>query len=218
MAYDLATNTLTLENVTINAEDAAIYNETASDLKIILKGQNNIIVPNGAGVAMSAKTTIQGDGTLNIQGEGILTYDAPVIIDGCKIYIDGPKGIYGTKSLAGAADVGNEVLTVRNALVDIKSTTGAIPGIGGITLDDCYIAQPSGAVYSVVMRAVVYDGKLVTDHLIILPSSIGIEGVDTDTTVRRQGIYSMQGIRMDGRWETLPAGVYVVDGVKKVKE
>ena len=114
--------------------------------------------------------------------------------------------------------MGNEVLTVRNALVDIKSTTGAIPGIGGITLDDCYIAQPSGAVYNVVMRAVVYDGKLVTDHLIILPSSVGIEGVDTDTTVRRQGIYSMQGIRMDGRWETLPAGVYVVDGVKKVKE
>ena len=218
MAYDLATNTLTLENVTINTEDAAIYNESASDLKIILKGKNSIIAPDGVGVAMSVKTTIQGDGTLNIQGEGIITYDAPVIIDGCKIYIDGPKGIYGTKSLAGAADVGNEVLTVRNALVDIKSTTGAIPGIGGITLDDCYIAQPSGAVYSVVMRAVVYDGKLVTDHLIILPSSVGIEGVYTDTTVRRQGIYSMQGIRMDGRWETLPAGVYVVDGVKKVKE
>lgn len=218
MAYDLATNTLTLENVTINTEDAAIYNESASDLKIILKGKNSIIAPDGVGVAMSVKTTIQGDGTLNIQGEGIITYDAPVIIDGCKIYIDGPKGIYGTKSLAGAADVGNEVLTVRNALVDIKSTTGAIPGIGGITLDDCYIAQPLGAVYNIVMRAVVYDGKLVTDRLIIQPSSVGIESVNTDTTVRRQDIYSMQGVRMAGRWETLPAGVYVVDGVKKVKE
>ena len=182
----------------------------------MLKGKNSIFAYTG--VAIAAKTTIMGDGELNIKGEGILTNNASIIIDGCTIFIDGKKGIYGLLSLSGAADVGNEVLTVRNAMVDIKSTEGAIPGIGGIMLEESCIGQPSGAVYNTVMRAVVYDGKLVIDRLIIQPSSVGIKGVGIDEAVRRQDIYSVQGVKMNGKWESLPAGMYVVDGVKKVKE
>ena len=216
VAYDPTTNTLTLENATITTDDFGICNETNNDLKIMLKGKNSIFAYTG--VAIAAKTTIMGDGELNIKGEGIMTNNASIIIDGCTIFIDGKKGIYGLLSLSGAADVGNEVLTVRNAMVDIKSTEGAIPGIGGIILEESCIGQPSGAVYNTVMRAVVYDGKLVIDRLIIQPSSVGIKGVGIDEAVRRQDIYSVQGVKMNGKWESLPAGMYVVDGVKKVKE
>ena len=36
-------------------------------------------------------------------------------------------------------------------------------------------------------------------------------------TVARKGIYNINGIKMDGEWESMPKGVYVVDGKKKVK-
>ena len=49
-------------------------------------------------------------------------------------------------------------------------------------------------------------------------TATGIETVTADNkAVARKGIYNINGIKMDGEWESMPKGVYVVDGKKKVK-
>ena len=49
-------------------------------------------------------------------------------------------------------------------------------------------------------------------------TATGIETVTTENkAVARKGIYNINGIKMDGEWESMPKGVYVVDGKKKVK-
>ena len=49
-------------------------------------------------------------------------------------------------------------------------------------------------------------------------TATGIETVTTENkAVARKGIYNINGIKMDGEWESMPKGVYVVDGKKMVK-
>ena len=49
-------------------------------------------------------------------------------------------------------------------------------------------------------------------------TATGIETVTADNkAVARKGIYNINGIKMDGEWESMPKGVYVVDGKKMVK-
>ena len=53
---------------------------------------------------------------------------------------------------------------------------------------------------------------------IIKGIATGIETVTTENkAVARKGIYNINGIKMDGEWESMPKGVYVVDGKKMVK-
>ena len=59
---------------------------------------------------------------------------------------------------------------------------------------------------------------LIDNVRIIKGTATGIETVTTENkAVARKGIYNINGIKMDGEWESMPKGVYVVDGKKKVK-
>ena len=59
---------------------------------------------------------------------------------------------------------------------------------------------------------------LIDNVRIIKGTDTGIETVTTENkAVARKGIYNINGIKMDGEWESMPKGVYVVDGKKKVK-
>ena len=46
------------------------------------------------------------------------------------------------------------------------------------------------------------------------PSGINTQTVDTATKV----IYTLQGVRLNTKFENLPAGVYIVNGKKVLKE
>ena len=35
---------------------------------------------------------------------------------------------------------------------------------------------------------------------------------------KKRGIYNLEGIRLSSEWEDLPAGIYIVDGEKRIKE
>ena len=59
---------------------------------------------------------------------------------------------------------------------------------------------------------------LIDNVRIIKGIATGIETVTTENkAVARKGIYNINGIKMDGEWESMPKGVYVVDGKKMVK-
>lgn len=46
----------------------------------------------------------------------------------------------------------------------------------------------------------------------------GIESATADVSVRKQGTYNLQGVRMADDFYRLPAGIYIVDGEKVVKK
>ena len=45
-----------------------------------------------------------------------------------------------------------------------------------------------------------------------------INSTETVVHTHRPGIYNMQGVKMTRNWETLPSGLYIVDGVKRIKK
>ena len=49
-------------------------------------------------------------------------------------------------------------------------------------------------------------------------SATGITHPTAAEPLKRQGIYNLQGVKMQGSLDLLPAGVYIVDGKKIVKK
>ena len=49
-------------------------------------------------------------------------------------------------------------------------------------------------------------------------SATGITAATVDIHAARRGIYNLQGVKMQGSLDLLPAGVYIVDGKKIVKK
>lgn len=56
------------------------------------------------------------------------------------------------------------------------------------------------------------------EAVVIERTTNGINNIQIDATLHRQGIYNMQGMKLEQPWKALPAGMYIVDGVKKVKK
>ena len=62
------------------------------------------------------------------------------------------------------------------------------------------------------------NGEIVNSTVMIMPKDSGIDAVTTDVPAARRGIYNLQGIKMQGLIDELPAGIYIVDGKKIVKK
>lgn len=62
------------------------------------------------------------------------------------------------------------------------------------------------------------NGEIVNSTVMIMPKDSGIDAVTTDVPAARRGIYNLQGIKMQGSIDELPAGIYIVDGKKIVKK
>ena len=214
-SFDPATNTISLGNATITGNVAV--NSMIPDLKIMLIGENNFI-SSDKGICTIGALTVLGPGTLNIKAknDGIMTVASPVVIDGAKVSINAEMGVAGAKCIVGDADVGDERLVVRKADVEITSVLGAVPAIGDVQLDGCHITEPVGAAFDSAMRALVFEGKPV-EKLVIRPDADGIHDITADIPESRRGTFNMQGVKLDVDWDSLPAGIYIVDGVKKVK-
>lgn len=48
-------------------------------------------------------------------------------------------------------------------------------------------------------------------------ATTGISSVTADTPQGKRGIYTLDGMRLNGALDNLPAGIYIVDGRKVVK-
>ena len=67
------------------------------------------------------------------------------------------------------------------------------------------------------MKAIVVDGVKQTGKLIIEPTTDGIGAIDADVPARKQGIYTLQGVKVAQDWNSLPPGIYIRDGKKMIK-
>ena len=175
MSYNPETKTLTMEDVTINATGfEGIVNNNVEDLKIEVVG-NNTITSSEACIGLFALSTISGSGTLRLKSSnncGIYMKFSPITVEGVKLYAEGKWGIAGYDGKSG------EILTLRNAYVEATGSKGSVCDLQNLVLDGCSITQPTGAAFNV--HAVVLNGDVVTDKVVIAPDSyrIKIAGVD----------------------------------------
>ena len=213
ISYDPETNTLTMEDVTINATDFnGIWNRGVKDMKIKLFG-NNIITSKKACISISETSTISGSGTLSLKSSGDcgLYMHTSLSVEDVKLYAEGKYGVAGDDGTRG------EILTLRNSYVEATGSSGSICDLQNLVLDGCSITQPTGAAFDVNVHAVALNGKVVTDKVVIESDNNSIGTITVDVPARKQGIYNLNGVKLTQQWDDLPAGIYIVDGVKRVK-
>ena len=216
-SYDPDTKTLTLDNATIDrnsTDGTGIVNKTVSDFTVKLIG-NNTVIADLASMVLNQTSTITGDGSLHLTSKrfcGLDMESASVTIDNTSLFV---KGGYGIAGYIGAK---SEVLTVRNSYVEAEGFgSGSISLISKLILDNCAITQPVGAEFDADQKAVVLNGELLKSKVVIEPITNSIGTVTADVPARKQGIYNLNGVKLTQQWDDLPAGIYIVDGVKRVK-
>ena len=111
----------------------------------------------------------------------------------------------------------NCILTLRNAYVEATGSDGSICDLQNLIFDGCSITQPTGAAFDANVHAVALNGEVVTDKVVIESVTNGISDITTDVPAHAKGIYSVTGVKQTQQWNELPAGIYIVDGVKRVK-
>ena len=214
ISYDPETNTLTMEDVTINitGENAGIWNRGVKDMKINLVG-NNTITSSEACFTINKTSTISGSGTLRLKSSGNcgLYMHTSLTVEGVKLYAEGKYGVAGDDGMSG------EILTLRNSYVEATGSSGSICDLQNLVLDGSSITQPTGAAFDVNVHAVALNGKTVTDKVVIESDNNSIGTITVDVPARKQGIYNLNGVKLTQQWDDLPAGIYIVDGVKRVK-
>ena len=216
-SYDPDTKTLTLDNATIernSTDGTGIVNKTVSDFTVKLIG-NNTVTADLASMVLNQTSTITGDGSLHLTSKrfcGLDMESASVTIDNTSLFV---KGGYGIAGFIGAE---TEVLTVRNSYVEAEGTgSGSISLISDLILDNCAITQPVGAEFDADQKAVVLNGEVLKSKVVIEPVTNSIGTVTADVPACKQGIYNLDGVKLTTQWDDLPAGIYIVDGVKRVK-
>ena len=216
-SYDPNTKTLTLDNATIDrnsTDGTGIVNKTVTDFTVKLIG-NNTVTADLASMVLNQTSTITGDGSLHLTSKrfcGLDMESASVTIDNTSLFV---KGGYGIAGYIGAK---SEVLTVRNSYVEAEGFgSGSISLISDLILDNCAITQPVGAEFDADQKAVVLNGELLKSKVVIEPITNSIGTVTADVPARKQGIYNLNGVKLTQQWNDLPAGIYIVDGVKRVK-
>ena len=214
ISYDPETNTLTMEDVTINitGENAGIWNRGVKDMKINLVG-NNTITSSEACFTINKTSTISGSGTLRLKSSGNcgLYMHTSLTVEGVKLYAEGKYGVAGDDGMSG------EILTLRNSYVEATGSSGSICDLQNLVLDGCSITQPTGAAFDTDKHAVALNGEAVTDKVVIESDNNSIGTITVDVPARKQGIYNLNGVKLTQQWDDLPAGIYIVDGVKRVK-
>ena len=212
MSYDPETKTLTMEDVTINTPDNGIWNKYVEGLKIVVVG-NNIITSQNACIPIQKTSTISGSGTLRLKTPydcGLYLHTS-LSVEGVKLYVEGKYGVAGVDGKIG------EILTLRNAYVEATGREGSVCDLQNLILDGCTITQPEGAAFDANVHSVALNGEVVTDKVVIEPDASGISDITTVVPAHAKGIYSVTGVKQTQQWNELPAGIYIVDGVKRVK-
>ena len=214
VTYDRETKTLTLEDATIETYKVIVKNYI-DGLNMKLAGSNKMNSGDWLIESLSHEMKISGPGSLEAElplSTCIYIGNGPFTIEDCTINLKGQNGI------DGVLGYGAYALIIRNANVTVECTNHAIAGLSSLTLEGCSITQPAGATFDAESYGIALNGELVKKVVIEADNTNSIENVQTDVSLRRPGIYTIEGMKMNGEWESLPAGMYIVDGVKMVKK
>ena len=149
--YDPATTTLTMKDVKVQVGNAknAIYNKGIEGLKIVVSGKNSLEATDYPSLAMQVSTFIEGSGTLEVTGAGIVIAENTLTISDITLEASGKFGI------AGWDGTKNETLILKNAKVTAKGSAKGISAFASFTTEGCEIVEPAGGKFDETKHAVV---------------------------------------------------------------
>lgn len=220
VSYDPDTYTLTLENAVIKTkgdDNAALWFYDLSnshEYTLVLKGDGNKLICEGAGLSNTSNLIIKGGGSVEMTSEidcGIFVNvgAALTITDGCTITAIGLCGISGFN--------GPESLIIDGANIKAagNGTYGSICDFNNIQLKNCNITAPADA--TVEGGNVMLNGSVCTKEIVITSTVTGIESSTVTTASAKHGTYTISGVKTETDFDKLPKGIYIVDGVVKAK-
>ena len=240
--YDNATKTLTLDNATIsntadedyNGSGVGIDNKT-DGLTIHLIGNNTVTSEKSVGVwnADGKTLTFTNDGSLKVKGStassdayyqsGIFNYGT-ITVNNCTIEATGGAvgiafGYWKFDNCNVRAKGGGKSEDVY--IDSISYMWGKQPEFKG-----CAITAPAGNYWEKIeagddnFYSLFGTGeKVITDWVTITKGATGIDKSTTDTAIKdNRGIYTLQGVRLSDKFESLPKNIYIVNGQKVVKK
>ncbi len=211
--YDPRSNILTLKDATITSTTTNAIVSYIDGLTIELIGTNSLTTKDNSTLSFTHPLTLTGGGTLNVKSQtdcAVYANGTNLTINNCTVNAE--SGAYG---IAGR-DGSNEKLLIRNATVTAEGKDGSICDLASLTLEYSNITQPSGARFDESAHAVVLNGEKVKSKIVITRDPAGINTPTIDTAAK-QGIYTLSGVKLDGKIEDLPKGIYIVNGKKVVK-
>lgn len=191
--YNNTTKTLDVNESSTPGGINAITNKEVVDLTINFKKALTLKGGGGGGAIVAYKaTTITSSSTgliaLSAGNTGVnAVQGATVTISGVNMQIKDAS--FGLNGHSGSAN-----LIVKSSNIDIVSTSSAIRGFTGITLDNCYYSSPVGAQYKngYLMES---NGTTIAKKATIAvgASAIGDVLTDSDANAEITGIYDAQG-------------------------
>ena len=237
-SYDPATNTLTLDN----AKVATRVTFEEKDAILEVKGKSQIIVPNDSYLnplefgdvenafirgLEGAQLTLKGgkdvNGWVPSYGMYIYTYskEAKLTVSNCDMDItsDVPLHaliLYSTKP---DGSVYQSRLRLSNSHIKLNTDSYPLSGFSKVELLGCKISSPkellnynNGFYYN--QKGEYYKGSME----IVRDNTVGIETVKTEVPAAMQGVYTIDGVKLDTSEENLPAGLYIINGKKVLKK
>lgn len=221
VSFNPETLTLTLEDAVIETKDKMSITIKDSNPEnhytLLLKGRGNNII-NGYMPALNtySNLTIKGGGYAEMSSEynsGIFVNNGATltITDGCTVVTSGKRGFGNSSGMA-------ETLVIDNANIRAvgNGMAGSITYFKEIKLKNCEITSPSGA--TIKDGSVMFDGIECTEEVVITPTASGIETTNATTKPAKRSTYTISGVKTNADFERLPKGIYIVDGVVKVKK
>ena len=179
VSYDPSTKTLTLEKATIYAGQEQAITSRTDGLTIKLIGENNLNSSKST-MGITEALTITGEGaTLNVVSENscaVYSNTADITIENCSVNLKGEYGFLARN------DDKPESLIIKEAKVTIDGKQGTIEDFTHLTMKDCGIIQPEGAVFDESRKTVVVNGERVKGKLVIAPNVYDLKIVGNDVT------------------------------------
>ena len=217
--YDPATKTLRLKDAAIEAEGyiVCIHNADVEGLTVEVEGRCAMASGKWLGIVMDASIVITGKSGAETPSLAVSGNTGIGVRSGVSCAIR-DLDLTATGQAYGIAGDGGGILAIENASVRATGGQGSICDFASVTLDDCKIVTPAGAAFD--GGTLKKDGEVVTGEAVILPNdhpSVGIGTTAVDAP-RREGTYTLSGVRLTAPLDQLPRGVYVVDGQKVVKK
>ena len=178
-SYDPETYTLTLDNVVIDGEGHTLLTySTHPGLNIKLVGENSITNSTISTVALWGNSRIYGSGSLTLRAPesassaGIFIYkESTLTIDETTIDARGGYGIEGQTCL-------NSKLIINKSNVRAYGKKRSLAHFYSVTLNDCYVSQPSNGYYRPEVEAMANgNGAIISEEdVVIEPCKIYVGG------------------------------------------
>ena len=193
--YDGSVEELTIRNANVTAEGAA--KGSLRDIKTLTLDGCAITQPAGAAFNASLHGVALGGSIVKSE----------VVITKTSARYDVVLESYNTSKINCIKEV--KALTGLN----LKESKDLVEAAPCLILESLKLTEAAAA-----RDRIIAAGGTANIYLHGTWTSTGIEAPTADVPAKHRGIYTLQGVKLQGDFDSLPAGIYIIDGRKVVKK